>query len=86
MIIRTSELFSQGTVMLIQLLHDGGGFAGAMFHWLESFMRDRLEFAAHYPVSAFTGLLANAMIVWWLTHSRWALARDPGMKSAADLA
>ena len=52
--------------MLDRLLHMGEG-AGAL---LLGFVLDRLEFVAHNPASAMTGLFANAFIGWWLTRDK----------------
>jgi len=52
--------------MLDRVLHVGEG-AGALL--LDSVL-DRVEFVAHNPVSAITGLFANVFIGWWLTHEK----------------
>ena len=55
-------IFAMVGAMLDQLLRMGEG-AGAI---LLGFVLDRLEFIAHDPASAMTGLLANVFIGWWL--------------------
>lgn len=69
-----------GAAALSQFLHIGGGLLGMVLKVLGGFLLQRLEFAAHYPASALTGLVVNALILWWLTrapsqkslrHGRW---------------
>ncbi len=52
--------------LLDRPLHMGEG-GGVL---LLGFVLDRLEFIAHNPASAMTGLLANVFIGWWLTHAK----------------
>jgi predicted MFS family arabinose efflux permease len=62
--------------MLDRLLHMGEG-AGAL---LLGFVLDRLEFVAHNPASAMTGLFANLFIGWWLTHDKQHLPLVPSRR------
>jgi hypothetical protein len=58
----SETIFGLAGTVLDQLLHLAEG-VGAM---LLAFLVGRLEFVAHNPTSAITGLMANVFIVWWL--------------------
>ncbi|HEY2885686.1 MAG TPA: hypothetical protein VGJ08_10790 [Rhizomicrobium sp.] len=62
--------------LLERLLHMGEG-GGAL---LLGFVLDRLEFVAHNPASAMTGLFANLFIGWWLTHDKPHLPLVPSRR------
>jgi hypothetical protein len=62
--------------MLDRLLRIGEG-GGAL---LLGFALDRLEFVAHNPASAMTGVLANVFIGWWLTHDKPHLPLVPSRR------
>lgn len=74
-----------GAAALGQFLHIGG-LLGMVLKVLGGFVLQRLGFAAHYPASALTGLMVNALILWWLTrapsqkslrHGQWVPAVRP---------
>jgi len=77
MMLPVSEtLFALLAALLDRLLHLGED-AGAL---LLDFVLDRLEFVAHNPASAMTGLFANLFIGWWLTHDKQHLPLVPSRR------
>jgi hypothetical protein len=77
MMLHLSETaFALIAALLDRVLHLGEG-AGVL---LLGFVLDRLEFVAHNPASAMTGLFANLFIGWWLTHDKPHLPLVPSRR------
>jgi uncharacterized membrane protein len=65
----TEVALLQGVTTLHQLLNVFMSVLGTVLLWLGEFLLNRLEFAERYPTSALTGILVNAVALWWLVHA-----------------